>query len=337
LILNLPNAVPQTLPLDVRSSRVTERQQFRRCRRMWHYAHVEKLLPVQQESDARTVGTVGHASLAAYYTHVNESRADRIALAKEEYHQRADLLNEDQQALLSQLLPRYFDWASIEDIGWKVLAVEQPFCARPEGSDHYVRGTVDLLIEIPGQGVYIIDHKFYRSFLTQQQIEFDDQLTSYIWMVRQNKINVRGAVYNMIRKKIPSKPRILKDGTLSKNVNIDTDRATYTAALREYGFDPQDYSDILAKLPDNDYFRREHVIPSPRKMQSFERRLAAELNEMFDPRTVVLPHFCRECAYCSYTSLCQCEEDQGDVEYLKSTLYTVVDEETIAKEIDTNN
>ena len=309
---------------DVKIARVTERSQYRRCRRQWNYAFREELQPRELDADARTLGTAVHAALAAFYTSMMgypydvEDPKDACLRVWADY---VDTLDPEQFDLGTNILHGYFPFAEVEDKDFVPEMVEQTLYA-PASPGVYLQGTMDLIVRRKSDStLWILDHKTYRTFLTPEQIEFDDQLIAYIWLARQNGIPVRGAYFNQLRKKVPTKPLLLKNGTLSKNKNIDSDKATYLAEIRLRGFDPKDYADILEVLPDSVFYKREPVIRTNRQLDSFQENLFHETSEMHDPRTPIYPSKTRECIYCDFKQLCRVQEDKGDVENMKQFLY----------------
>jgi hypothetical protein len=52
----------------------------------------------------------------------------------------------------------------------------------------------------------------------------------------------------VIRKKVPKEPPLLKRGHLSKAQNVDTTPELYRAAIDRHGLDPADYADVLDRL-----------------------------------------------------------------------------------------
>jgi len=57
-----------------------------------------------------------------------------------------------------------------------------------------------------------------------------------------------GFELEVIRKKVPREPPLLKKGGLSKAQNVDTTHDLYLAAIHRHGLNPDDYADVLARL-----------------------------------------------------------------------------------------
>lgn len=306
--------------------RVTERQAFKNCRRQHKLSYIDGLEPIQQDVDARAFGTLMHSCLAAYYialgnnNNLNMKRAESEArLAFKSVFQNID--NESELYQLGKgMLEGYFRYAEMADDKWlRIVAVEHQFTAKIPGTNVVLSGTCDLLIQ-DRFGFWICDHKTYRDFLTPQQIEFDDQLTAYMWILQPNGIPVRGAIYNMLRKKIPTVPQLLKNGTMSRNKSIECDEATYTKALCDADLDTSEYQDMLVHFRNQppQFFNRVTLSRSERTVQSFAENLIHEAREMTSTTTQRYPNFTRNCNFCDYEMLCRTMRDKGDVGLAKS-------------------
>ena len=210
---------PSSIPPDAKRIRVTERAQFRSCRRQWSLSSREKLVPINAAADARSLGTAIHEALATFYRTNGEVYAAWESWG--EAVKKADL-DPEQSELGTIMLEGYMRYADEKDKGCTIAvmdgqpAVELTLFASIPFTDVWLQGTVDLIMDTP-RGLFIYDHKSYSSLLSPTEIDFDDQLVGYIWLLQQNGINVRGAYYNQLLKKIPTKPRLLNNGTISKD------------------------------------------------------------------------------------------------------------------------
>jgi hypothetical protein len=154
-------------------------------------------------------------------------------------------------------------------------------------------------------------------------------MNAYIWLCWQNGIRVRGAIYNMIRKKLPTVPKLLKNGELSRAVNISTDRRTYSQAVIDNNLNMEDYEEYISTLPEGEFFKQEWLTRSPRFVQTFEESLTGEVREMLSTKTSLYPNFHKECSFCDYKSLCRTQSDRGDFKLLMKLDYEVM-ESTVA-------
>lgn len=57
-----------------------------------------------------------------------------------------------------------------------------------------------------------------------------------------------GFELDIVRKKVPKEPPLLKSGRLSKAQNVDTTPELFEQAIRRHGLDPNDYADVVDRL-----------------------------------------------------------------------------------------
>lgn len=153
-------------------------------------------------------------------------------------------------------------------------------------------------------------------------------MTAYLWLVWQEyKEHPYGAIYNQLRKKIPCEPSLLKDGKrLSKDKSVDTTYEKYLEAIILNGFDQDDYSDILVKLASEErFYLRELIARNRKELYSFETNLVKEYRDMTNPKLFIYPNPTSDCVYdCSFRTLCKVENECGDVQGIKETMYKVL-------------
>ena len=313
---------------------VTERSTFKFCRRQWKYAYKECLVPIVEPYNALWIGRGLHYGLAAYYRGIRDGKVvDPVAAFDEwlklivpdaDYQQ---LWDEDRRRiqefrdLAKAVLSGYVDHSKRYD-DFEIVAVEQPIRARIPGTRSYLIGTLDLLVR-RNNSLWVVDHKNVTSFTDPEYLDWDDQMTSYLWLVwQQYKEFPSGAIYNQLRKKIPAEPYRLKNGAMSKDKSIDTTPRIYREALLKAGLDPKDYEDILMKLEMNEFYRRELIARNPRALEAFSKDLADEARIMRDKHAPTFPSPSKDCIWaCSYKILSRAESDGGDVEALKEAHY----------------
>lgn len=147
----------------------------------------------------------------------------------------------------------------------------------------------------------------------QKSLRFDEQAGAYIYAAQQILgEHVEGVIYNILRKKAPTMPPVLKSGKLSQNKSLDTTVERYLDAA--YAAHPHDsdeeirerYADMLAHLEakGNTFFSRTIVRRTPyeirksaRELSKVATRMANE--EMFAPS----PDFIK-CNRCLFQNPC---------------------------------
>jgi hypothetical protein len=95
-----------------------------------------------------------------------------------------------------------------------------------------VGGKIDLVVEEERE-LWIADHKFRLNIDAdiEERMIIDQQLRLYAWaMTMCLGRPIAGAILNVVRRKVPGKPKINKDGTVS-TAKMDTDVDTYIKAI----------------------------------------------------------------------------------------------------------
>lgn len=298
---------------------VTELATYRWCRRCWRYQYVDRLVPATPQLNALWFGIAMHEALAELYGGGNPvakflelTRPDRD-IDPEKWGEYVTL----GERMLEGYVKR---WAREDAERWRVLAREFPM-RQPLTPEVTLVGKVDLLIRDMLTGkMWIVDHKTFASFADPADLELDDQMTLYMWLVGQMGERPAGAIYNQLRKKIPSEPYELKAGGLSKAKNLDTTREVYLAAIHRLGLDPKDYREVLDSLAGVEFFRRDLVVRPQAEIELFVDECRALVGEM--QRGVEYTNRSSSCKWlCPYTQLCRMESLGGDVELLKSLQY----------------
>lgn len=245
---------------------VTERQDFRGCRRRWYLGVHENLQTKAGVTWYLIFGDCWHAGMDAYYR-PKTSRSSKpprdISLAIDAFDEAWELedlkLREMYAGLYSNGIEE--EWNMHRDRGHEMLKYYNLFDkAHPlfnkvievgveerawvdilgPGGEHLpelplLSGRIDLVVEREN-GIFIVDHKALASMANDKALDLDDQLTgySYIWWRLTGSIP-QGAFYNVAVKDPPKVPRVLKNGTLSQDKSQRTTMELFRAALKEMG------------------------------------------------------------------------------------------------------
>jgi hypothetical protein len=133
-------------------------------------------------------------------------------------------------------------------------------------------------------------------------------------------------------KEPPHPPRLIKNDTaLSQDKSQRTTYDLYLAAIKEHGFDRADYTEFLEILRAKgweSFFLRDEVHKNEEELLSFERRLYAEYLDMSsalaNPDLMMYPNPGQwTCPSCAVLPICQAMEEQGDVEYIRDSMFVV--------------
>ena len=319
--------------------RTSDRMYFKRCRTLWNWtSKIRENLEPMQRVEALDFGTAMHRALELYYhpetwgqldfMQSNARMAFEDAVADVGLKVKIGALEFEERWLeLRQLgqdmLTFYFSWAPVRD-NFTPRFVEVEFEVPIPGLHEVVyQGRIDLIVE-DEFGYWLVDHKTTQQFGGTEWLALDDQCSSYAWAIREQLgLEVRGVVYNELKKKAPKKPAVLKSGELSQNKQQDTTYETYLAAIKEGGYREAAYSSFLEFLNENpkEFVRRTRVHFNPQTLRIVESRIRAEAREMlYNPAIYPTPSRFN-CNGCSFFSPCLAMHEGSDYKIILRDLY----------------
>lgn len=297
---------------------------WRRCPKSYDYKYIRQLrkkgkaLPLER-------GSWLHELLEAYYLGENwlkihrKKKKEFDKLFAEEKEMLGDLPSE-----VMRIMTSYRRMYHKQDDHLIVVDAEMDEILKLPNGDEF-NFIIDLVIEEDG-GLWLWDHKTVGKFMDADFMLLDTQLTRYFWAAREMGYDtpdcpLRGVIFNEVRTKPPTIPKLLQSGALSRAKNIDTDYFTFLQTIRDNDLDPNDYIDELkrAKYNTSSFFRRTRMVKDEGIMRiqmqeledsAFEMKIAAKRNAY--PRTVR-----KTCVWdCDYKDLCITELMGGDISSL---------------------
>lgn len=196
------------------------------------------------------------------------------------------------------MLEYYFTWAPKHD-NFRPIMTEIEFevpIPGLEGQAVY-RGRIDLIVEVfdddsNSQGYYIVDHKTAKQFGEALWLYLDDQCGSYAWAIsKMLGLEIKGVLYNQLRKKPPDPPKTLKSGMLSVNKQQDTTFELFLKKCRELDQNPNWYREYLRFLKHNpkEFCRRVTTRFTPEALEIVEKRIVMEAREMIKKDIAIYP------------------------------------------------
>jgi PD-(D/E)XK nuclease superfamily len=288
--------------------RTSDRQFFKRCRQLWDYtSKIRQNYEPLARIEALDFGTAIHAALENFYLpntwgmidlqKYNAKQAFLASIKEVEQKVRMGALEfeqtfEEQKTLGLAMLDYYFLYSKGHD-DFKPLLVEVEFEVPIPGYEEAVyQGRIDLIVE-DDKGYWLWDHKTTAQLAGTEWLALDDQCSSYAWALKkQLGLEVRGVVYNELRKKAPHAPAVLKNGTLSINKQQDTTYETYLATIKELGYKEEAYRPFLEYLKANpkEFVRRTKIRFAKDTLNIVEGRIQLEAREMLnDPAIYPTP------------------------------------------------
>lgn len=314
---------------------------FRRCPKQAQFKYVYRLKPRLLGTPLRR-GTWVHLLLEEFHLG-GDWRALHEKLSAEfdnMFDEERDFYGDMPTEILH--LMESYEWHYALD-PWKVLDTEFTLEFEwPDGSIY--RGKIDMLVETQF-GLYLVDHKSHKRLPKLGFRLLDGQSALYTYAALKNKIPVQGFIWNYIKWKPPSIPKLVdRDRRLSRTA-IETDYPTYTKALKMYKAEHPDTFRITAEYvamqkslkaqqyrhgePQNSPFflrsvlekdtdmlkkvAREHYHTSKR-MNAYDFAADAPVERVIEPGCEFM---------CSYTDLCTIDLMGGNLTPLIKQNYTV--------------
>ncbi len=340
---------------------VTERASFRDCRRRWDLDVNEHLARRGQPLWYLIYGDVMHAALEMFYTfHTKQKKrlTEAHAAFDAAWETEDRVLQMDFGGLYSEGIEE--EWHRYREMGhttldyYNIFEKSNPILEEILAVNIEQRAFVRILDlsrkEMPGLPLLsgkidlvglkskkdryptIVDHKNLATPHASRALDTDDQLTGYSYIYWRLTDQVPAALYNVLVKDPPHPPRVLKDGSLSKDKAQRTTYDLYLAAIKEHDLLRGDYGEILGYLRDkgwDQFFLREGVRRNLDEMRSFESRLFHEVQDMqramADPGYMYPNPGQRTCPGCTYMPLCQAMEEGGDADSVREQMYDVVE------------
>lgn len=312
---------------------------YRRCHKAWHYKYVENL-EKKKKGSALLRGTCCHEMIEAKANGLDPWEIyDNFIKQNKNIFEEEEELYGNLEEMISNIMEGYFLYYKNDNL--KPVSINGKFAEHkfsvPLIENIILEGFIDMIVEDEKGNYWLMDHKTHKT-LPQGDIAYSNiQSALYVWawgkMVELGLWDLplpRGVVWNYIRWKDPSKPKLLKDGSMSKNSNIDTTWRIYRKALIEAGLNPEDYKDMEQILDgrDNEFYVR-HYLPLNQKIISsilsdtISTALQIKRAPTLDDRNIT-----RDCSWCEFYPLCQAELKGLDSDLIRKCEYqTRVSEE----------
>lgn len=322
------------------------------CPKAAQYKYAErlkkKLLTARDQPLKR--GTWVHELLETYYKGDDWKDVHRRNTAK--FNKLMDSEKEELRDLPAECLRmfRSYLWhygANTNDPhhGWEVLGTEVTFEAvwpdSEDGNDIY-RCRVDLLVE-DQYGLLIVDHKTHKTLPGHTFRVLDAASPLYIWAARESGYDVRGFLWNYIRTKAPTVPKMVYVGTKREKLSeavIDTDYPTYARTVKTLGLD-HTAEPIASKLrnlkaqrwkegaPQTSTFFQREILEKDDDMISraiaTAMRTRDRMHNDFDDFEVTERNMGRSCDWCTFRNLCTVEMVGGMGDHIRRKEFRVGD------------
>jgi len=320
---------------------------YQRCPNLYFYKYECNLQPIKR-SVALQQGTDAHEMLKVFFLALQQGEnTDGAWAAVMDYAsgllaENKKIAFEDEQIEYHELVDETIRWVAsyCDQYGeeWEVLHAEEEFVMILD-SGKVISFTPDLVVRDRSGAVWIIDHKTTAA-IPESGIPFGDmQALLYYAGVKDMYPECAGFIFNRIRKKTPTQPRLTKTGAkrVADLKRIDTTYETLRDFLQaeapELMADPA-HQQRLAELRDapERWFWTENVYVNETTEQIILDDAAAVLAQMdasietgMWPRNLQEDRGYKSCNKCSFKPLCQAQMLGWDTEVLLKMEYEARD------------
>lgn len=206
----------------------------------------------------------------------------------------------------------------------------------PKGNETggYLSGRIDMVVERE-DGVWVVDHKTLSAPPSDSALDIDDQITGYCYIYyRMTGVIPRGGMYNVLIKDPPKPPRVLKNGSLSKDKSQRTTYDLYCIALEEHGLvgNIEEYTEILDYLAEkgwSQFYLRMQSERNIEQLAEFEKHLFHEYADMDEalqfPEQLYPNPSQYTCPRCQYLPICKAMEEGSDADFIKNNAFQVLE------------
>lgn len=317
---------------------VSKLKNWKSCQQKYNYKYIQKLKP-KTKSRPLTLGSLVHSCLEAH-----DMGEDWVQVIKDYNTNEFSKLFLEEKAELGdiphdclRICRAYFNHWSEVDERFETLYCEVGFMIRVPHTTIVIEGIIDKVARNTVTGkVWGIEHKTAKKDIpTDTYRATDIQTTVYEWALAMmaeelgfEAKDLGGIMFDYLRTKPPTIPKLLKAGTMSK-AKIDCDKWTYIEELKRQGLDPADYEDFIATLNSNNNFVRIPLAKSRAMVQTIMRDFINGVEQMRQWGETPTRNLAWTCdrPRCDYRQLCMAEIQGLDVTGIIEQMFESTNEE----------
>lgn len=313
---------------------------YQRCPKQFDYKFNQLLQP-KKKSRPLFMGSWVHACLEEYY------KGGDWRIGHQTYVDEWNKLFEEEKAELSakyrgtplpeiveRIMRSYLFY--YKDDGWEpymveqILEVETPL--KIDGKYWVFKGRLDLIIKDEEDKLWLVDHKTASTIPPATAFHaMEPQLMLYPWAAKQQYgIELAGVIWNYVKSKPPTIPRLNLDGSLSKR-KVATDYPTLYRFLKSNGYDPNEFKHILLPLRKKSDFLRRYRMPRERQVTDSVVKDVLSVVLQIDRTKRWVRNVTRDCArMCAYHDLCRAELNGFDTTRMRETDFVIAEEDYVS-------
>jgi len=254
---------------------------FRRCPKQYEYKYIQGLEPIRK-SIPLALGSWIHSMLETHY-----KGEDWLETYAELTHKFNGFLSEEKEhygdlpGISARLMNGYMDFWEEEDKNLEIISVEEEFEVPIPGNLNF-KFKPDMIVRDKRDNIVSVwDHKSNKVLPDTEWRNTDIQSTLYLWALNKLGIEVDQFIFNYIRTKPPTVPRMTKAGRMSR-VKIETDYLTLKNFIEENDLVTDENLKIwLANLKSSSNFYKRISISKPKLVTD------TMIDELYSTATVI--------------------------------------------------
>jgi hypothetical protein len=288
-----------------------------RCEMQYSYRYDQKLKR-RIKSKGLYCGDFIHQLLEAFRLHLRDPKLPTWEKKFKEIKKKMwdSLFDEEREMyeengftpqLAYDLFGHYVERWEPEHRKWKIIQVEKSY-EIPTRYGFPIRFKADCIVQ-EGKSLVLVENKNKKSLPESDERILNPQPHSYCFLLKRAGFKIDRILFDYICTTPVTRPKILKNGSLSKR-KINTDQRTYLAAMKEAGIHPKGdevigVENYLKGLPETLSLLRVSNIPNPKIGFLFIRDWVDRARRA---QTITRPtrNWGKDCKWdCDYLELCK--------------------------------
>ena len=291
-----------------------------------HYDHyqkyVNKLVP-KGKSNALVRGNMIHDLLETFYNYDNwKKKWEELANGFYESNIREEIdYYGDIPKMSWDLVESYINFWEEDDFHQETLSNEARFEVHLF-DNVYLEGYIDRILFDKDGNIFIKDYKTFSRMPDMASLRFNFQSAIYIYALQQYGYPVSGMVWDIIRAKQPTYPKLTANGALSK-AKIDTTPEVMYRGMLELGATEEEALEASKEVDASDFFRRYVVRINQNTIDFLWKDIVDTARQIIDNQESMKDMNLKTPFKSSYYPLWEAEVGGMDVDYVKRTQFTV--------------
>lgn len=297
-------------------------QMWKNCHYDHYQKYVNRLVP-KGKSNALVRGSMIHELLESYYNYENWKKKWKI-LADEFYE--SNIREEidyygDIPKMSYDLVESYINFWEEDDESQETLANEVRFELHLF-DNIYIEGYIDRILFDRDGNIFIKDYKTFSRMPDMASLKYNFQSAIYIFALQQYGYPVSGMVWDIIRAKQPTYPKLTAGGAISK-AKIETTPEVMYRGMIELGATEEEARKLADEVDPNDFFRRYMVRINQNTVDFLWKDVVDTAHQIIDNQEVMKDMNLKTVFKSSYYPLWEAEVAGLDTEYVKKAQFEV--------------